>query len=86
MSPLINSTPTTTMFGTVSTLRSLVVPFQFSWGGASLVGINVNGVKHFKFRAEKIVDALHFISGRGQHVGNSVDFPAPLGQIGRAHV
>lgn len=40
MSPLINSTPTATMFGTVSTLQSLVVPFQFSWGGASLVGIN----------------------------------------------
>jgi len=40
VSPLINSTPTATMFGTVSTLQSLVVPFQFSWGGASLVGIN----------------------------------------------
>lgn len=40
--------------------------------GTSLVGINVNGFEHFKFRAEEIVDALHLISGRGQHVGNLV--------------
>ena len=41
-------------------------------GGTSPVGINVNAVEQFKFRAEEIVDALHLISGCGQHVGNLV--------------
>lgn len=48
--------------------RAMPVPL----GGTSLVGIDVNGVEHFKFRAEEIVDALHLINGRGQHVGNLV--------------